>query len=88
MARPGVRVTLGFNNSRYGQEIFFLLHNIQTGFGAHLLSHSVGCSLGAKWLKHAADHSPPFTADNKNGGAIPYFYSPKVAIGLLRVVLN
>jgi hypothetical protein len=40
---------------------------------------------GIKWQGHEADHSPPYSAEVKNGGAtclgttLPFFYSiPKV----------
>jgi hypothetical protein len=44
---------------------FSKLNNIQTGFGAHLLSPGVKQS----WLE--VDHSFPSNAEVKNDGAIP-----------------
>jgi hypothetical protein len=56
-----------------GKRYFSLCHNIQTDSGAHLASYPVGTmadSLGAMGQGHEADHSPPFIAEVKNGGAI------------------
>jgi hypothetical protein len=54
---------------------FFLPHSVQTDSRAHLASHSVGAvvSLGTKKPGRKTDHSPPFSAEVKNGGAIPPF---------------
>jgi hypothetical protein len=46
-----------------GQD-FSLLHSVQTGLGAHIVSYPVGA--GCK-----ADYSPQFSAAIKNDGAIP-----------------
>jgi hypothetical protein len=54
-------------NSQHG-------HNIQTDSGAHPASYSVGASadsMGVMGQGHESDHSPPSTAEVKNGGAIP-----------------
>ena len=58
----------GFN-SWQGQEIFFLLQNIQTSSGEHPACYSVGTrvlSLEVKWLRCEADHEPPSHAEVKN----------------------
>jgi hypothetical protein len=44
---------------------FFLIHRIQTGTGAHLVSYtmgSVGSFPGGKVVGREADHSPPSSA--------------------------
>jgi hypothetical protein len=53
---------------------FSLLYNFQTGPGAHLASHTMGtggCFMGIKRQMCEADHTLPFSAGVKNGGAIP-----------------
>jgi hypothetical protein len=53
---------------------FFLCHSIQTGSGSDPASCSVdtrAISLGVKWLACGTDRSLPFTAEVKNGEAIP-----------------
>jgi hypothetical protein len=55
-------------------QIFSLLHSVQTGSGAHPESYPMGTgalSPGVKRPGREADHSPPSSADVKNGGAIP-----------------
>jgi hypothetical protein len=57
----------------------FFLDSIQTSSGAHPLSYTVGMgtvSLGVKWQGHETDHSPPFSVEVKNGGAIPLHAHP------------
>jgi hypothetical protein len=56
---------------------FSLLHNVQTGSGAHPAYYTMGT--GGK-----ADHSPPSGVEVKNDGAIP----PFPHISSWRVVLN
>jgi hypothetical protein len=51
-----------------------LLHSIQTGSGAHLASYTMGT--GGSFPGGKANHSPPSTAEVKNGGAIPTSTSP------------
>jgi hypothetical protein len=61
----------GFD-SRHGQK-FSLLYSFQIGSGAHPASCPVGtggCFPGVKWPGSDLDHSPPFSAGVKNGGAI------------------
>jgi hypothetical protein len=53
--------------------IFFLMHSVQTGSGAHPASYPMGTgaiSLGVKLQGREADNSPS-NAEVKNGGAIP-----------------
>jgi hypothetical protein len=53
---------------------FSLLHSIQTDSGAQPASSPMGtggCFPGGKAAGREADHSPPFSAEVKNGGAIP-----------------
>jgi hypothetical protein len=53
---------------------FSLLHRVQTGFWAHPASYSKipgAISTGVKQPGLEADHSPPSSAEVKNGGAIP-----------------
>jgi hypothetical protein len=50
-----------------------LLHSAQTGSGVHRASYPVstgGCLPGAEQQEREADHSSPFSAQIKNGGAI------------------
>jgi hypothetical protein len=67
-------------NSCQGQNLS-LLHNVQTDSGAHPASYPKDAreiSLEAKWPGREANHSPPFNAEVKNGGAItplPYMSS-------------
>jgi hypothetical protein len=58
----------GFDSGQ-GQEVFLLLHSVETGFRAHAASYPVGTR--AKAAGHEADSSPPSAAKVKNGGAIP-----------------
>jgi hypothetical protein len=64
---------------------FCFLHSVQTGSEAHSASYPVdteGSFPGVKRPGREADHSPPSSADVKNGGAL---HSP---IRLLDIVLN
>jgi hypothetical protein len=57
-----------------GARDFSLLHSVQTGSGVHPASYpngTVGFSPGVKRQGREADHSPPSSAEVKNGGAIP-----------------
>jgi hypothetical protein len=59
-------------DSRRGQETF--LHKDQAGSGAHPASYTMGTEAvppGVKRQGREADHSPPSSAQVKNGGAIP-----------------
>jgi hypothetical protein len=47
-----------------------LLHSVQTATGAHPASYPVGTE-GVKLPEREADHSPPSSAQVKNGGTIP-----------------
>jgi hypothetical protein len=62
--------------SRLGQE-FFSFHVVQTGSGVQPASYRVGAgstlSPGVKRPGSEADHSPPSSAEVKNGGAISPF---------------
>jgi hypothetical protein len=52
----------------------FVLHNVQTGLGAHPASYTMipeSLSLGIKRPEREGDHSPPSSAEVKNGGAKP-----------------
>jgi hypothetical protein len=54
--------------------LFSLFHNAQTGSGAHPASCIMGtggCFPEVKRQRREADHSPPTTAEVKNGGAVP-----------------
>jgi hypothetical protein len=56
------------------REYIYVLHSVQTESGAHPASYSMGTwgnFLGMKRLGLEADHSLPFNAEVKNGGAIP-----------------
>jgi hypothetical protein len=53
---------------------FSLLHSAQTGSGAHLAPYTMRNVSFLRWVKRQgleSDHSPPFSAEVKNGGAIP-----------------
>jgi hypothetical protein len=54
---------------------FSFIHNVHTGCGAQPAAYPVGIggslSLGVKRPFGEADHSPPSSAEVKNGGAIP-----------------
>jgi hypothetical protein len=57
-----------------GQDIFFLLHNVQTGSVAQPASYAMGTgavSPGVKRLGRETDHSHPSRAEVENNGAIP-----------------
>jgi hypothetical protein len=57
-----------------GASDFSLLHSVQTGSGAHPYSYPIGTAGsfgGIKRPGREADHSPPFSVEVKNGGAIP-----------------
>jgi hypothetical protein len=59
------------------QKVF--LDSIQTSTGAHPTSYTVGMgtlSMGVKWQGYETDHSPPFSVEVKNGGAIPSHAHP------------
>jgi hypothetical protein len=62
---------LGFNYQQ-GQEIFYLLHSILTGYVAHPSSSLLGCGGGSfpgvKQLGHEVDPSPPSCVKAKNTG--------------------
>jgi hypothetical protein len=48
---------------------FSLVYNVQTGTGAQWVPGSI--YPGVNRPGHKVDHSPPFSADVNNGGAIP-----------------
>jgi hypothetical protein len=53
---------------------FSLLHNIQTGSGAHPASYTIGTGgsfPGGMRPGRETDHSPSSSAEVRNGGAIP-----------------
>jgi hypothetical protein len=50
---------------------FSLFHGVQTDSGAHPASYPMALSLGVKRPESEADHSPPSSAEVKNGTAIP-----------------
>jgi hypothetical protein len=53
---------------------FSVFHSVQTGSGTHPASYTMftwALSMGVKWPGREADHSPPSSAEVKNGGAIP-----------------
>jgi hypothetical protein len=53
---------------------FSLLHSIRTGSGAYPASFPVdagGSFPGVKAARHEAGHSPPSSAEVRNGGSIP-----------------
>jgi hypothetical protein len=55
---------------------FSVLHSVQTDSGAHAASYKMGLgalSLGCKAAGHETDHSPPSSAEDKKGRAIPAF---------------
>jgi hypothetical protein len=60
-----------------GGRDYSLLHRVHTGSGAYPTSYLIGTrgggaiSLGVKWPRRKFDHSPPYSAKVKNGGAIP-----------------
>jgi hypothetical protein len=63
----------GFDSGQ-GRENYSLLHSIQTFSGDHTASYPMGTgdlSPGVKWPENEAEHSAPFNAEVKNGGAIP-----------------
>jgi hypothetical protein len=69
---------------------FSLLHSVQTGVGAHPALPGAP-SPGVKWQGREADHSPPPSAEVKNGGAIPPLpHTPSWHSALLmsRILLN
>jgi hypothetical protein len=45
------------------------MHNIQTGSGAQLTSYSIDTEVSFPWSEF--NHSPPSSAEVKNGGAVP-----------------
>jgi hypothetical protein len=52
---------------------YFLLHSVETIFGADPASHPMGTGenfLGVKRPEREADHSPPSTAEVENDGAV------------------
>jgi hypothetical protein len=51
--------------------IFSVLHNVQTGSGAHQVPGTISPGGGVKCPGREADHSAPSNADVKNVGAIP-----------------
>jgi hypothetical protein len=57
-----------------GARDFFPIHSVRTGSGVHPASYPMGIlgilSLRIKKPGREADHSPPCSADVKNGGAI------------------
>jgi hypothetical protein len=67
--RPRVRVRFPI-----GESDFSVLHNVQTGSGAHPASYTAGTgavSPGIKRQGREADHSVPSRSKIKNSGAIP-----------------
>jgi hypothetical protein len=63
-------------DSQQRQEIFTLLHSIQTNSLAQPASYTIvtrGISLGVKWQKREADHSPQSNAKVMNVQDIPPF---------------
>jgi hypothetical protein len=59
---------------RQRQEIFSLLHSVQTGSGNHPDSFQMSTgalSPGVRQPGREAEHSPPYSVEDKNGGAIP-----------------
>jgi hypothetical protein len=53
--------------------VFPFLSNVQTGSGAHPVSYQMGTggsSPGVKWPVREANHSPPSSAEVKNGVAM------------------
>jgi hypothetical protein len=71
------RVWAGWSgfNSWQGQDSS-LLHSIKTGSGAQPVSYTMdttGCFPRSKVAGGEADHSPPSSAEVKNGGAMPPF---------------
>jgi hypothetical protein len=51
-----------------GARDFSVFHNVQTGSGAHPASYPVG-TIGS-FFRREGDHSPPYSAEVKNSGAI------------------
>jgi hypothetical protein len=87
-SRSRVRsIVVTTSNGLDGQQMqdFSLLHNVQTGSGAHPASYPMGTGATSPELKRSgreADHYPPSSADIKNE---LYSHSP---ICLDGVVLN
>jgi hypothetical protein len=55
-------------------QYFSIPHGVHTDSGVHQAAYPVGNGgdfPGVKWPGHEADHSPPSSAEVKNGGAIP-----------------
>jgi hypothetical protein len=50
---------------------FSLLHSVQTGSGAQIVSYIMTVSQEVQRPGRKADHSPPFSTELKNGGVIP-----------------
>jgi hypothetical protein len=54
-------------------KLFSLLYNVQTGSGTNPVSYTMGtggCFLMGEVGGSEADHSPPSSAEVKNGGAL------------------
>jgi hypothetical protein len=67
--RIGIRFPVG---TRY----LSVIYNVQTGSGAQPPSSPMGtggCFPGVKRQCRETDHSPPYGAEDKNGGAMPPF---------------
>jgi hypothetical protein len=62
----------------------YLLHGVQTSFGAHPVFCPMGTGGSFPGGKAAGDHSPPISAEVKNGGAV-YLHCP---ISLHDLALN
>jgi hypothetical protein len=58
-----------------GASNFSMLHSVQTSYGGHTTSYSMGTrgyfSRGIPQIGCEADDSPPPSAEVKNGGVIP-----------------
>jgi hypothetical protein len=62
-----------------------LLHSVQTSSVAHPVSYSIGTEdfyPDQNWPERKAGHSPPSSAEVKNGGVIPPFPIPFHAVVL------
>jgi hypothetical protein len=65
---------------------FSVFHSVKTGFVAHSISYPMGTGAFTPAVKrpgHETDHSPPHSAEVKNGRAVPAF--PRMSPG---VVIN
>jgi hypothetical protein len=60
-------------DSHQGQQDLLFFHSAQTGSGVHPAAYPTGtrgCPPGVERQGREVDHSPPFSAEVKNGGAI------------------